>query len=225
MRLIFLGAPGAGKGTQAQILTDMLGLPKLSTSEILRYEIANGTQDGFKLKQIMDSGQLVSDDIINKLVAKRLKKDDVQKGFIFDGYPRTRSQAEVLQEILRVTDHLKHTHVLNLSVTEPELIRRFSGRLSCLNCNSSYHNESKKPKLENVCDKCGNSPLIVRADDNEQAVKIRLGIYYDKTEPLIKFYNKMGMLYNINGEQEISNITSEILLLLKINDHSKGKIE
>lgn len=218
MRLIFLGAPGAGKGTQAQILTEMLNVPKLSTSEILRYEISRGTHDGIKLRQIMDSGQLVSDDLINDLVAKRLKEEDVKKGFIFDGYPRTRAQAEALQEILRITDHLKHTYVLNLSVTEPELIRRFSGRLSCTICSASYHNASKKPKVEGTCDKCGNTELIIRPDDNEQAVKIRLGIYYDKTEPLINYYSSKNMLYNINGEQEINNITSEILLMLKINN-------
>ncbi len=224
MQLIFLGAPGAGKGTQAQILSEMLGLPKLSTSEILRREISKGTQDGIKIKSIMDSGQFVSDEIMNDLVGKRLKDKDVHNGFIFDGYPRTIAQAEVLQEMLHKNGYLDGTtFILNLSVSEPELIRRFSGRFNCAFCGISYHKQSKRPKVEGVCDKCGGKDFVVRADDNEEAVKVRLGIYYEKTEPLINYYSTKGMLFNINGEQEIDDITAEILSMLKIESKVRPK--
>ncbi len=216
MQLIFLGAPGAGKGTQAQILADMLQLPKLSTSEILRREISKGGTEGIKIKKIMDSGQFVSDEIMNYLIAKRLKEDDVYKGFIFDGYPRTIAQAEVLQKVLKDNGYLDRTLVLNLSVKEPELIRRFSGRFNCVNCGTSYHKESKLPKVQGICDKCDGTDFNIRADDNEKAVKVRLSIYYDKTEPLINYYSSKGMLLNINGEQDIADITREILSALKV---------
>jgi adenylate kinase len=224
MQLIFLGAPGAGKGTQAQILSEMLDLPKLSTSEILRGEIAKGTEEGVKIKKIMDSGQFVSDEIMNELVKKRLKDKGVHNGFIFDGYPRTIAQAEVLQNILKNSGYLNGTtFVLNLSVSEPVLIRRFSGRFNCASCGVSYHKESKRPKIEGVCDKCGGKDFIVRADDNEEAVKVRLGIYCEKTEPLINYYRSKGMLFNINGEQEIDDITAEILSMLKIEGKMRPK--
>lgn len=217
MQLIFLGAPGAGKGTQAQILSEVLGVPKLSTSEILRREIAKGGAEGAKIKEIMDSGQFVSDEIMNDLISKRLKENDVHNGFIFDGYPRTIAQAEVLQKALQETGYLKGTLVLNLSVKEPELIRRFSGRFNCTFCGTSYHKESKLPKVEGVCDKCGGKEFNVRADDNEEAVKVRLSIYYEKTEPLINYYSSKNMLIDINGEQDIDDITKEILSVLNLN--------
>jgi adenylate kinase len=215
MQLIFLGAPGAGKGTQAQILSEIMGIPKLSTSEILRREISKGGAEGIKIKKIMDSGQFVSDEIMNDLISKRLKESDVHNGFIFDGFPRTIAQAEVLQKVLQENGYLEGTLVLNLSVKEPELIRRFSGRFNCTFCGTSYHKESKLPKVEGVCDKCGGEDFNVREDDNEEAVKVRLSIYYDKTEPLINYYSNKGMLIDINGEQDIGDITKEILSTLK----------
>lgn len=221
MRVIFLGAPGAGKGTQAQVLSERLSIPKLSTGEILRREMSQSSELGLRVKSILDSGQLVSDDIMNDLVAKRLKEPDVQNGFILDGYPRTLVQAEALQGILQSTGHLDKTCVLNLAVKEPELIRRFTGRYACGECGTSYHRVSKKPLVEGVCDKCGSKEFIVRADDNEEAVKVRLELYYDKTAPLINYYSSRGMLFNIDGEQDIDDITSDIMSVVN-NNMKKG---
>lgn len=221
MNIIFLGAPGAGKGTQAQVLSERLGVPKLSTGEILRREITRSSELGLKVKYILDSGQLVPDDIMNDLVSHRLAESDVKKGFILDGYPRTLVQAEALQGILKLTGHLDKTCVLNLSVEEPELIRRFTGRYSCAECATSYHRTSKKPIVEGVCDKCGSKEFVVRADDNEEAVKVRLEIYYEKTAPLINYYRSKGMLFNIDGQQDIDDITSDIMSVVD-NNLKKG---
>ncbi|MDF3047843.1 MAG: adenylate kinase [Candidatus Midichloriaceae bacterium] len=215
INVIFLGAPGAGKGTQAQILSEILSIPRLSTSEILRQEIAKGGEEGVKIKNIMDSGQFVSDEIMNGLIRKRLMQKDIDQGFIFDGYPRTIAQAEVLQKVLEDNGYLAETTVLNLSVREPELIKRFCGRFTCSSCGYSYHKELNLPKIEGVCDKCGGKDFIIRADDSEDAVKVRLSIYHEKTEPLINFYAEKGMLVNINGEQEIADIAKDVLSAVK----------
>jgi len=217
MRLILLGAPGAGKGTQAQILSKTFAIPKLSTSDILRAEIAKGTEEGRRLKNIMDAGHLVSDELINELVEKRLAENDVKKGFIFDGYPRTIAQAQALDEILS-RKNISDIKILNLSVREPELIKRFTGRFTCVTCGTSYHKESKQPLVDGVCDNCGSNDFAVRPDDSEDAVKVRLDIYYNKTAPLIEYYkldSVNGVFYNISGEQPIDSITNEIMSVLK----------
>lgn len=218
MKLIFLGAPGAGKGTQAQILSETLSIPRLSTGDILRNEITGGTELGMRVKEIMDSGNLVSDEIVIQVVAKRLAEPDTKNGFIIDGFPRTLPQAEALQPILESLTHIDgETYVINLSVRESELIKRFTGRFSCASCGALYHKEYKKPEKEGVCDKCSATDFIVRNDDSDESVKLRLKIYAEKTAPLIDYYNSKGMLLSVMGEQEIQEITADIMSAIKFH--------
>ncbi|MCE2993782.1 MAG: adenylate kinase [Alphaproteobacteria bacterium] len=218
MKLIFLGAPGAGKGTQAQILSEALCIPRLSTGDILRKEIADSTNLGLKIQKIMDSGDLVSDDIMIQLVEKRVSQSDTKNGFIIDGFPRTLPQAEALQPILEGLTHIDgETYVINLSVRESELIKRFTGRFSCANCGALYHKEYKKPEVQGVCDKCSATDFIIRNDDNDESVKLRLKIYAEKTAPLIDYYNSKGMLISVMGEQEIHEITVDIMSAIKFH--------
>lgn len=217
MKLIFLGAPGVGKGTQADILSELLSIPKLSTGEMLRREIADKTDLGLEIQAITESGHLVSDDVMIKLVQKRLTHPDTTKGFILDGFPRTLPQAEALQPILEALTGLGETYVINMNVREEELIKRFTGRFSCAACGTSYHKEYKNPIVEGVCDKCGSKEFLVRPDDNEESVQIRLKIYMDKTAPLIDYYRSKDMLIPIMGEQEIHEITADIMEAMKFH--------
>lgn len=210
MRIIFLGAPGAGKGTQAQIVSETLSIPKLSTGDLLRREISRETELGLKVKSVMDSGNLVSDEIMVELVRSRLKEHDCDNGFILDGFPRTVVQADALQSIfadLKIGNPI----VLNLEVADEDLIRRFTGRYSCVTCGASYHKEFVRPKVEGICDTCGGKEFIVRVDDKEEAVKLRLKLYQEKTAPLISYYKELGLLVSVDGNKQVQTITEEII--------------
>jgi adenylate kinase len=204
-----LGAPGAGKGTQAQILAGKFFIPKLSTGDILRQAVEKNDDVSKKLKQIMDAGNLVPDDVVINIIANRLQEQDCQAGFILDGFPRTKAQAAALDEILD-QNNINDVVVINLDVDVEELVRRISGRFNCKNCGASYNKFSKMPILEGICDQCGGFEFQHRADDNETAVRKRLDIYSQQTEPLKKFYEKKGNLLSINGKQSIEKITDEI---------------
>ena len=205
MRLILLGAPGAGKGTQAAFIREQYGIPQISTGDMLRAAVAAGTPLGLEAKKVMESGGLVSDELIINLVKDRLKQPDCQKGYLFDGFPRTIAQAEALD---RLTDI---DYVINLDVDLEKLVDRITGRRVCEKCGESYHVSTKK---DDNCEKC-DGKLIQRADDTEETVKSRLNVYKNETAPLIEFYKKQGVLVNVDGMQTIDEVYQAILEALK----------
>jgi len=214
MRLILLGPPGAGKGTQAQRLVEKLGIPQLSTGDMLRKAVADGTEIGKKAKSVMDAGQLVSDDIVNQIVSERVDADDCANGFILDGYPRTLVQADAVEEMLSAKG-LKLDAVIELRVDDAILVDRIAGRYTCANCGAGYHDENLKPRQEGVCDKCGSTEFKRRADDRPEAVKDRLWVYYKETAPLIGYYHAKGKLHTVDGMAEIDAVTEEIETVLR----------
>jgi len=193
MRLILLGAPGAGKGTQAELICNKLNIPTISTGNILREAIKNKTPLGVQAKTCMDSGKLVSDEIVVGIVSERLKEDDCKNGFILDGMPRTLAQAEALDKLGVTIDA-----VLSIEVEDSAIEKRMGGRRVCESCGASYHIEHKKPKSDGVCDSCGGN-LILRADDAPETVRARLAVYHEQTEPLVEFYAAKGILKTIAG--------------------------
>ena len=208
MRLIFLGPPGAGKGTQARDLAREWGVPQIATGEMLREAVAAGTPLGREAKRIMDSGALVSDDVMIGLIAERLRQPDATGGFILDGFPRTIAQAEALDRLLKDLGH-KLDGVLFFDVTEPELVRRLTGRRLCRQCQTAYHVISAPSRREGVCDRCGGE-LYQREDDSEATVRNRLGVYQRQTSPLLDYYRQRGQLSTINGEGAIDSIRESI---------------
>lgn len=210
IKMIFLGAPGAGKGTQAQVVSEILKIVKLSTGDMLRKAIDDDSEIGRKIADIMSRGELVSDNIVSDLVASKISSKQAEHGFILDGFPRNVSQAVTLDEILSIIPG-EDIKVFNLVVDEEEIIRRISGRFSCKSCGASYHQDSKVPKVAGVCDVCGGTELVQRPDDTAEAVKVRLNIYKEQTMPLINYYKQKGVLIEIDGMQDIDNITSSIL--------------
>lgn len=209
MRLIFLGAPGAGKGTYAAQLSQQLGIPTISTGDILRANVKQGTDLGKEAKTYMDRGALVPDELVTRMLGGRLAEDDTRTGFILDGFPRTIQQAEALDRILQERS-LKLTAVVNIDVAREIIIRRLTGRRMCPGCGANYNvNTNLKPKVEGVCDKCG-SALITRTDDNEATITNRLQVYEEQTAPLIDYYQGTGLLKTVHAEGEISEIVSRI---------------
>jgi len=208
MRLILLGPPGAGKGTQAEVLVEKLNVPQISTGDILRAAVKAGTPVGLKAKAIMDAGDLVPDDVIIGVVKERLTKDDCKNGYIFDGMPRTIAQAEALDENGIVIDM-----VLSIEVPDEVIIKRLGGRRTCPECGMIYHIETKKPSKEGVCDVCGVA-LIIRKDDEAETIKNRLETYHNETEPLINYYRKQGKLKDVGGEYNIASQTAEVFKIL-----------
>lgn len=194
MKLIFLGAPGAGKGTQADIFAAKLSIPTISTGNILRAAIADGTETGLKAKSYMDAGQLVPDEVILNIVKERLEQPDCQKGYILDGVPRTLAQAQAL-ETMGVT----FDKVVSLEVSDDSIVQRMSGRRVCAKCGAPYHVSAKPPKVDGVCDTCGGE-LIQRKDDKPETVLDRLGVYHAETEPLKEFYAQRGLLVTVQGD-------------------------
>lgn len=194
MKLIFLGAPGAGKGTQADIISKKLDIPTISTGNILRAAIADGTETGLKAKSYMDAGQLVPDEVILNIVKERLEQPDCQKGYILDGVPRTLAQAQAL-ETMGVT----FDKVVSLEVSDESIVKRMSGRRVCAKCGAPYHVAAKPPKRDGVCDACGGE-LIQRKDDKPETVLDRLGVYHAETEPLKEFYAQRGLLVTVQGD-------------------------
>lgn len=209
MKLILLGAPGAGKGTQAEVICKALNIPAISTGNIIREALAQGTEMGLKAKSFMDAGQLVPDDVVIGIIKERLAKDDCANGFILDGFPRTIPQAEALDAMGVTIDK-----VIDIEVPDEKIAARMSGRRVCKDCGSSYHLEYKAPKAEGVCDAC-DGELIQRKDDAPETVLDRLAVYHKQTEPLKDFYSKKGILRIVEGQEEIADTSALTLKALE----------
>lgn len=201
MKLILLGAPGAGKGTQAEILSEHLHIPTISTGNIIREALKSGTEMGLKAKEYMDSGRLVPDDVVIGIIRDRLAEADCQNGFILDGFPRTIPQAEALDRMGIAIDR-----VVDIEVADETITRRVSGRRVCPSCGSTYHLDYKKPKTDGVCDRCGDA-LVQRKDDQPETVRDRLKVYHDQTEPLKDYYKACGKLVIVEGQEEVADTT------------------
>ncbi len=210
MKLIMLGAPGAGKGTQAAIFSERLGIPTISTGNILRSAVKNGTSVGLQAKSYMDAGKLVPDEVIIGIVAERLAESDCQGGYILDGVPRTIAQAEALEKA-----GVQFDCVLSIEVSDQEIQRRMSGRRACTACGATYHVEAAPPKTEGVCDACGGA-LVQRDDDKPETVQDRLRVYHAQTEPLKEFYQQRGILKTVDNQPTIEDTTKAIERVLEI---------
>jgi adenylate kinase len=209
MNIILLGPPGAGKGTQAKILEDRRRLKQLSTGDMLRAAIAEGSELGKRAKAVMDRGELVSDDVVVGIIADRLDRPDVAKGFILDGFPRNTAQAEALDKMLK-RKKLKLDRVIEIKVDDQALIDRIAGRYSCSRCGAAYHDQFAPPRKAGICDNCGSTDFVRRPDDNPAVVRDRLKVYNSKTAPLIDYYGKTGALRTVNGMADIGEVTREI---------------
>lgn len=202
MNLILLGAPGAGKGTQAEKICEKLSIPTISTGNMLREAMANGTEMGLKAKSFIDAGKLVPDEVVIGIIDERLKQDDCKNGFILDGFPRTIPQAEALDEM-----GVRIDKVIDIEVPDEKIAARLSGRRVCLKCGATYHTEFKKPKTEGICDACGDT-LVQRKDDMPETVLDRLKTYHEQTEPLKGYYEKKGILRVVEGQEEVADTTA-----------------
>ena len=209
MRLILLGPPAAGKGTQARLLVDHYQIPQLSTGDMLREAVAAETAFGLRAKAIMDEGKLVSDEIVNAIVSDRLDRPDCAKGFILDGFPRTLQQADTLEAML-TEKGAELDCVIEIVVDDEQLIERVSGRFTCANCGEGYHDVFKKPKVADTCDRCGSHEFKRRADDNAETMRTRLQAYYKETSPLIGYYYAKGMLKSVDGLKSIEEVAASI---------------
>lgn len=209
MNLILLGAPGAGKGTQASALSAALGIPTISTGNILKAAIRDETPMGLRAKEFIDKGELVPDDVVIGIVGDRLRQDDCKDGFILDGFPRTIPQAEALDRM-----DVRIDRVVEIDVPDDKIAARMSGRRVCSKCGESYHLLYKKPAEDGVCDACGGE-LVLRSDDRPETVLSRLGVYHTQTEPLKEYYSAKGLLVTVDGQGEINAITASILNALK----------
>ena len=210
MKLILLGAPGAGKGTQAEAICKHFSIPAISTGNIIRDALKSGTEMGKKAKSFIDKGNLVPDDMVIGIIKERLKEEDCKNGFILDGFPRTIPQAEALDKMGIDIDK-----VVDFEVSDEEIISRISGRRVCELCGASYHINHKKPMVDNVCDKCSGT-LVQRKDDHPDTVNARLRVYHDQTEPLKDYYSRQGKLIVIEGKGKIKDITQQTLSALEV---------
>ena len=208
MKLILLGAPGAGKGTQAEIISKKLNIPTISTGNILRAAVKNGTPVGLKAKEYMDAGKLVPDEVIIGVITERLQEPDCKDGYILDGVPRTIAQAEALEAA-----GIHFDHVVSLEVIDEEVEQRMTGRRTCLTCGATYHIEHVPPKKEGICDVCG-SELVLRDDDKPETVKNRLNVYHEQTQPLIDFYTEKGVLKTVDGTVPMEEVFAAITAIL-----------
>ena len=208
MKLILLGAPGVGKGTQAEIISNKLGIPTISTGNMLREAIKNGTETGLKAKSFMDNGQLVPDEVIIGIVEERVAREDCARGYILDGMPRTIPQAAALEE-----RGIHFDAVISIEISDDVIEGRMTGRRVCGSCGASYHIAAHPPKAEGVCDACGGE-LVIRKDDAPETVRNRLKVFHAETEPLKEFYEKLGVLKLVNGSQPIEDTTRDILAAL-----------
>ena len=209
MKLILLGAPGAGKGTQAEKICEKLSIPTISTAHIIRAALKNGTEMGRKAQKFIDAGKLVPDDVVIGIIKERLFEDDCKAGFILDGFPRTIPQAEALDASGVVIDR-----VIDIEVPDEKIVTRMSGRRVCEKCGSSYHLLYKKPAVEGVCTNCGGT-LVQRKDDHPDTVKDRLRVYHEQTEPLKEYYEKQGKLHIVEGQEEVADTTALTLKALE----------
>lgn len=210
MNLILLGAPGAGKGTQAEKICEKLSIPAISTGNIIREAVKNGTEIGLKAKSYIDNGDLVPDEVVIGIIKERLDMDDCKNGFILDGFPRTIPQAEALDGM-----GVKIDTVLEIDVEDQKVINRLSGRRVCGECGASYHIEYKKPTVDGKCDICGGD-LVIRKDDNPETISERLRVYHDQTEPLKNYYQNCGKLKVVKGQEEVADTTSLVFKALEI---------
>ncbi|MQN00431.1 MAG: adenylate kinase [Lachnospiraceae bacterium] len=216
MKIIMLGAPGAGKGTQAIKISEKYGLPHISTGDIFRANIKGGTELGKKAKEYIDKGALVPDELTCDLVVDRIHQDDCANGFVLDGFPRTIPQAEALERALS-KENESIDFALDIEVPDEAIIKRMSGRRVCPKCGASYHVESVPPKKEGICDKCG-AELIIRADDEPETVKNRLSVYHEQTQPLIDFYKKTGVFHEVDGTKPLDDVFADVVSIL--GEHS-----
>ena len=212
MKIIMLGAPGAGKGTQTKMLSERYGIPHISTGDIFRMNIKNNTELGQKAKGYMDAGQLVPDELVVDLVVDRIKAKDCMKGFILDGFPRTIPQAEALDYALN-NQNEKIDYAINVDVPDENIIKRMSGRRACVGCGATYHLVYNPTKTEGVCDVCGEK-LILRDDYKPETVQKRLDVYHEQTQPLIDYYNKKEVILTVDGTQDIDVVYDEITKVL-----------
>ena len=212
MKIIMLGTPGAGKGTQAKQIAGKYNIPHISTGDIFRANIKNGTELGKKAKEYMDQGQLVPDELTCDLVMDRIAEDDCKNGFVLDGFPRTIPQAEALDAALTKTGQAMD-YAIDVDVPDENIVNRMSGRRACLKCGATYHIVSIPPKKEGICDTCG-SELVIRDDDKPETVQKRLDVYHEQTQPLIDFYQKKGILKSVDGTQSMDEVFGAITEIL-----------
>ena len=213
MKIIMLGAPGAGKGTQAHMIAEKYNLPHVSTGDIFRANIKNGTELGKEAKGYMDRGELVPDELTVRILLDRVAQEDCKNGYILDGFPRNIPQAEVLEKELEKLGE-KIDAAIDMEVPDESIIRRMSGRRSCSSCGATYHIVNVPPKKEGICDVCGEA-LILRDDDKEETVQKRLDVYHEQTQPLIEFYTKKGILKTVDGTQDMMSVFQTITKILE----------
>lgn len=213
MKIIMLGAPGAGKGTQAKMIAAKYSIPHISTGDIFRANIKEGTELGKKAKEYMDNGQLVPDELTVRILLDRVAKDDCKNGYVLDGFPRTIPQAEVLDaEVSKLGE--KIDFAIDVDVPDENIIKRMSGRRACLKCGATYHIEHVPPKKEGICDTCG-SELVLRDDDKPETVKERLNVYHKQTQPLIDYYNKKNIMKSVCGTKDVNDVFADIVAILE----------
>lgn len=212
MKIIMLGAPGAGKGTQAKMIAEKYSIPHVSTGDIFRANIKDQTELGMEAKKYMDQGLLVPDELTVKILLDRVAKDDCKNGYVLDGFPRTIPQAEVLDKAVSELNE-SIDFAINVDVKDENIVKRMSGRRACLKCGATYHIEHIPPKKEGICDKCG-SELVLRDDDKPETVQKRLNVYHEQTQPLIDYYNKKGILKEVDGSQDMKDVFSAIVAIL-----------
>ena len=212
MKIIMLGAPGAGKGTQAKMIAEKSGIPHIATGDIFRANIKNGTELGAKAKEYMDKGLLVPDELVCDLVVDRIQQADCEKGYILDGFPRTIPQAEALENALNAIEQ-KLDYAIDIDVPDENIINRMSGRRACVGCGATYHVLFNPTKVEGKCDVCGES-LILRDDDKPETVKKRLDVYHTQTQPLIDFYTERKVLVEVDGTQSMDKVFDDIMKIL-----------
>ena len=214
MKIIMLGAPGAGKGTQAKMIAEKYGIPHVSTGDIFRANIKNGTELGKKAKTYMDQGLLVPDELVCDLVVDRIQQDDCKKGYILDGFPRTIPQAESLDKALQAIGE-KMDYAIDVEVPDENIVKRMGGRRACVGCGATYHLVYAPTKKEGICDVCGGE-LILRDDDKPETVQKRLGVYHEQTQPLIDYYKNQGILREVDGSVDMEDVFKEILNILGV---------
>ena len=212
MKIIMLGAPGAGKGTQAKKIAAKYGIPHISTGDIFRANIKEGTELGKKAKTYMDQGLLVPDELVVDLVVDRLQQDDCKKGYVLDGFPRTIPQAECLDEALAKNGE-KMEYAIDVNVPDENIVTRMGGRRACVGCGATYHIVYNPTKVEGICDACGEK-LILRDDDKPETVQKRLGVYHEQTQPLIDYYTKAGILREVDGTVDMEDVFQSIVQIL-----------